>query len=135
MEDCSYNADPSFSRNNSKNKERGNRLCVARCLTNTFFWRRDSLSDLDFGRVSVFHGVLPGLDRKAKLAIISAQALTILRAEFGAGPRITIRADNGRFRDLEVPFQPILHRGTFNTIWVILSMIPFLSEPDLRWFL
>ena len=73
MEDCSYNARPTFSRNNSGNKERGKCLCVARCLANTpFFWGSDSLSCVDSGE-SPYSGRTPGLDRKAKLAIISAK--------------------------------------------------------------
>src|SRR3989442_15357781 len=73
MEDCSYNADPSFSRNNSKNKKRRNHLCVARCLANTpFFGEVTRCLALILGE-SLYSKRNPGFDRKAKLAIISAK--------------------------------------------------------------
>src|SRR5712691_5070245 len=73
MEDCSYNVDPSFSRNNSKNKERRNHLCVARCLANTpFFGEVTRCLALILGE-SQDSKRNPCLDRKAKLAIISAK--------------------------------------------------------------
>ena len=73
MKDCSYNADPSFSRNNSKNKERRNHLCVARCLANTpFFVEVTRCLALILGE-SLYSQRTPGLDRKPKLAILSAK--------------------------------------------------------------
>jgi hypothetical protein len=73
MEDCSYNADPSFSRSNSKNGERGKHLCVARCLANTpFFGEVTRCLALILGE-SLHSRRTLGLDREAKLAIISAK--------------------------------------------------------------
>src|SRR3989442_14787451 len=73
MEDCSYSADPSFSRKNSRNKERGKHLCVARCLANTPFFGEVTRCLASILGESQDSKRNPCLDRKAKLAIISAK--------------------------------------------------------------
>jgi hypothetical protein len=98
------------------------------------FWKSDSLSGIDSGRVSVFKAY-SRLRSIGETRHYFRQTRTILKGEFGGVPRIAIRADNERFRGSEVSLQPLLRHGTFNTIWVIFSMTRFLSEPDLRLFL
>src|SRR5437879_7418575 len=82
MEDCSYNARPTFSRNNGGKKERGKRLCVARCLANTpFFWGSDSLSCVDSGRVPLFRAY-SRLRSQSETRHYFSQTRTTLRGEF-----------------------------------------------------
>ena len=73
MEDCSCNADPSFSRNNGKNgSEESTRASRDAWLIPPFFGELTRCLALILGE-SLYSRRTPGLDRKAKLAIISAK--------------------------------------------------------------
>ena len=79
---------------------------VTRCLAGFLGESRDS-------------GRTPGVDRRAKLAIISAKPERFSGESLDRVLESRVRADNGRFPGSEVSIQPLLRRGTFNTIWVI----------------
>ena len=85
--------------------------------------------------VSHDSGHVLGSDGTAKLAIISTNPKPISRREFGGVPRFEIRADIGRFSELDCSFKPLLRRG-----WKIKHgensfTSRLLSEPDLGLFL